>query len=296
MLWIPVTLIGALAQTGRNMAQAGLTRSLGTLGATQVRFLYGLPFALLFLGLTCLIGGVLPPVPSPRAVAVITLGGLAQIGATALMLATMERRSFAVSTAWLKTEPVLIAIGGALVLGDSLSAAQIAGVVIATAGVVLTGWRRGAASGIGPVLTGLAAAAGFGLSAIAFRAGILALGDGGFFLRSMTALVLSLASQVVLLALWLRLFRPGSMTATLGQWRGSLAAGLLGAFGSAMWFTAFSLATAAQVRTLALVEVLLAAALGWAMRGERPSGRSLAGMAVIVAGVGVLLLASQGGS
>ncbi len=290
MLWIPVTLVGALAQTGRNMAQAGLTRSLGTLGATQVRFLYGLPFALVFLLLTCLIGGVLPPVPSARALAVIALGGLAQIGATALMLATMERRSFAVSTAWLKTEPVLIAIGGVVALGDHLNAVQVAGIVIATAGVILTGWRRGAArGGIGPVLTGLAAAAGFGLSAIAFRAGILALGEGGFFLRSMTALVLSLASQVVLLALWLRLFRPGSMTATLGQWRGSLAAGFLGAFGSAMWFTAFSLATAAQVRTLALVEVLLAAVLGWAMRGERPSGRSLAGMAVIVAGVAILL-------
>lgn len=292
MLWIPVTLVGALAQTGRNLAQAGLTRSLGTLGATQVRFLYGLPFALLFLGLTCLIGGVLPPVPSLRALAIIALGGLAQIGGTALMLATMERRSFAVSTAWLKTEPVLIAIGGALVLGDHLSVAQVAGIVIATAGVILTGWRRGAATGgIGPVLTGLAAAAGFGLSAIAFRAGILALGDAGFFLRSMTALVLSLASQVVLLAIWLRLFRPGSMTATLGQWRGSLAAGFLGAFGSAMWFTAFALATAAQVRTLALVEVLLAAVLGWAMRGETPSPRSLAGMAVIVAGVAVLIAA-----
>lgn len=292
MLWIPVTLVGALAQTGRNLAQAGLTRSLGTLGATQVRFLYGLPFALLFLGLTCLIGGVLPPVPSLRALAIIALGGLAQIGGTALMLATMERRSFAVSTAWLKTEPVLIAIGGALVLGDHLSVAQVTGIVIATAGVILTGWRRGAATGgIGPVLTGLAAAAGFGLSAIAFRAGILALGDAGFFLRSMTALVLSLASQVVLLAIWLRLFRPGSMTATLGQWRGSLAAGFLGAFGSAMWFTAFALATAAQVRTLALVEVLLAAVLGWAMRGETPSPRSLAGMAVIVAGVAVLIAA-----
>jgi uncharacterized membrane protein len=145
MLWIPVTLVGALAQTGRNMAQAGLTRSLGTLGATQVRFLYGLPFALVFLLLTCLIGGVLPPVPSARALAVIALGGLAQIGATALMLATMERRSFAVSTAWLKTEPVLIAIGGVVALGDHLNAVQVAGIVIATAGVILTGWRRGAA-------------------------------------------------------------------------------------------------------------------------------------------------------
>lgn len=290
MLWIPVTLVGALAQTGRNLAQAGLTRSLGTLGATQVRFLYGLPFALLFLGLTCLIGGVLPPVPSLRALAIIALGGLAQIGGTALMLATMERRSFAVTTAWLKTEPVLIAIGGALLLAEHLSGPQVAGVLVATAGVIVTGWRAGsAAGGVAPVLTGLAAAAGFGLSAIAFRAGIAGLGDAGWFLRAMTALAVSLSVQVALLALWLGLTRPGAMRATLGPWRGSLAAGFLGAFGSAMWFTAFSLAPAAQVRTLALVEVPMAAALAWAMRGERPSARAALGMAVIVGGVAVLL-------
>lgn len=294
MIWIAATLAGAAAQTGRNMAQAGLTRSLGTLGATQVRFVYGLPFAILFLGLTCLVAGTLPPMPDARAFGMIALGAVAQIGATALMLATMARRSFALSTAWLKTEPVLIAIGGAVLLAEHLGAAQVAGVLIATAGVIMTGWKprtvAGAESGgLAPVATGLAAAAGFGLSAIAFRAGIVGLGDGGYFLRAMTALALSLSVQVVLLALWLQLFHRGAMAATLRQWRGSLAAGFLGAFGSAMWFTAFALAPAAQVRTLALVEVLMAAALGWALRGERPSPRSALGMGVIVFGVAVLL-------
>ncbi|MES2549270.1 MAG: EamA/RhaT family transporter, partial [Pseudomonadota bacterium] len=33
-LWIPVTLAAALAQTGRNATQRGLTERLGTLGAT----------------------------------------------------------------------------------------------------------------------------------------------------------------------------------------------------------------------------------------------------------------------
>lgn len=292
MLWIAATLTGALAQTGRNMAQAGLTRSLGTLGATQVRFVYGLPFALLFLAPTCLVARQMPPLPTGGTFLVIALGSMAQIGATALMLATMERRSFAVSTAWIKTEPVLIALGGALVLSEHLGARQVAGIAIATLGVIVTGWRRGSArAGVGPVLTGLAAAAGFGLSALAFRAGILGLGDQGFFLRAMTALAISLGVQVVLLTAWLAAFRPGAMAATLGHWRGSLLAGFLGAFGSAMWFTAFALAPAAQVRTLALVEVLFAAALGWATRGERPGLRAGAGMAVIILGVALLLSA-----
>ena len=49
MGWILATLIAAAAQTGRNAAQRRLTAELGTMGATAVRFLFGLPFAALFL-------------------------------------------------------------------------------------------------------------------------------------------------------------------------------------------------------------------------------------------------------
>ena len=45
-LWIALTVGAALAQTFRNAAQRHLTASLGTLGASLVRFLYGLPFTL----------------------------------------------------------------------------------------------------------------------------------------------------------------------------------------------------------------------------------------------------------
>ena len=49
MLWVPLTLVAAMAQVVRNGAQANLTARIGTLGATQVRFVFGLPFAVLFL-------------------------------------------------------------------------------------------------------------------------------------------------------------------------------------------------------------------------------------------------------
>lgn len=294
MLWIAATLAAAAAQTGRNLAQAGLTARLGTLGATQVRFVYGLPFALAFLALAAWTAGRAPPVPSWSALWPLALGGVAQIGATALMLATMARRGFAVSTAWLKTEPVLIALAS-LALGEALNLREGAGIVIATAGVILSG-RAGAAQGpgpglgLGPVLTGIAAAAAFGISAIAFRAGILALSEPDPFLAAMTGLAIALTVQVTLLALWLGVFRPGALTATLGEWHRSVAAGFLGAFASSMWFLAFALATAAAVRTLGLVDVLFAALLARALHGERPPPRALVGMGVIVLGVGLLLV------
>ena len=49
MLWALFTVIAAAAQTVRNAAQRELTATLGTVGATHVRFLFGAPFALLFL-------------------------------------------------------------------------------------------------------------------------------------------------------------------------------------------------------------------------------------------------------
>ena len=49
MLWAVFTLIAAAAQTARNAMQRELTATLGTVGATHVRFLFGFPFALLFL-------------------------------------------------------------------------------------------------------------------------------------------------------------------------------------------------------------------------------------------------------
>ncbi|MDP5307050.1 hypothetical protein [Paracoccus spongiarum] len=87
MIWVAATLIAAAAQTGRNAAQAGLGGRIGTIGATAVRFLFGLPFALAVLAATALIGAV--PTPGPAAIGHAALGAGAQIAATALMLLTI---------------------------------------------------------------------------------------------------------------------------------------------------------------------------------------------------------------
>ena len=47
------------------------------------------------------------------------LGALAQIVATALMLATMNDRSFVVTIAYIKTEPIQVALFGLIFLGDA---------------------------------------------------------------------------------------------------------------------------------------------------------------------------------
>ena len=76
-LWAIFTIIAAFFQTLRNAMQRELTGSLGTVGATHVRFLFGLPFALIFLGGLLLETGA--PLPRPGC---WTSGTPPRIGAT----------------------------------------------------------------------------------------------------------------------------------------------------------------------------------------------------------------------
>jgi hypothetical protein len=119
-LWVPFTLLAAAAQVLRNALQSGLTREIGTLGATQVRFVYGLPFALVFLTAYLAFSGEALPALNISAVAWMLLGAASQIGATALMLEVMARRDFGVAYAYIKTEPVTVALLGLALIGDKL--------------------------------------------------------------------------------------------------------------------------------------------------------------------------------
>lgn len=293
LLWVAATLTAAAAQTARNATQAGLTKAIGTVGATQVRFLFGLPFALLFLALAVFVTGQHIPALTARALGFTGLGALAQIAATALMLRTMQARSFAVTTAWIKTEPVLVALIAAAVLGDPLTLPMLLAIAIATAGVMVMSVKPGVRlwQDPAPMLTGVLAGALFGLAAIGFRGGILGVAEGGFLIRATTILALSLALQSAVLLVWMLAADRQALRASLGVWRTSLGAGFLGAFASQFWFIGFSLTTAANVRTLALVEVIFAVAVSRYVMGQPVSTRQHLGIATVLIGVALLLQA-----
>jgi len=293
LLWVPATLLAAFAQVGRNGLQANLTRSIGTLGATQVRFVFGLPFAVAMLLLARLALHEGGPQLNGTALGYTLLGALSQIGATALMLMAMARRAFGVAYAYIKTEPVLVALFGVLLLGDHLGLAAWLGILIATGGILLVsvdprGWRD-LLSEWRPMAMGIASGACFGLSSVAFRGAITALAEGGALNRALTIAVISLAMQSLLLALWLLLFDRRAFMNSLRVWRESLAAGFLGAFATAAWFTAFSLTAAANVRTLGLIEMPAAALVNRRVSGRRLGGREWTGMLLVMAGIGLLM-------
>src|SRR6516225_9659404 len=145
--WAVFTVVAAAAQTVRNATQRGLTASLGTVGATHVRFLFGFPFALCFLAATMIALDQGLPRPPPAYWPWVIVGAFAQIAATALMLAAMNQRSFVVVYAYIKTEPVQVALFGLLFLGDPVTPAMAVAILIATMGVVFMSLKAGPREG-----------------------------------------------------------------------------------------------------------------------------------------------------
>src|SRR6202165_1981384 len=122
-LWIVFTVAAAFCRALRNAMQRELTGNLGTVGATHVRFLFGFPFALLFLAGIVLVTGAALPTPG------------ADVLAWGLDGAGMAHGSFGVDSAYLKTEPIQVALFGLVFLGDDVTPPMGAAIMIAAARV-----------------------------------------------------------------------------------------------------------------------------------------------------------------
>ncbi len=289
-LWAVFTVTASAGQTARNAMQRELTTSLGAIGATHVRFLFGFPFALIFLTGLCFVSGEALPHTTSAFWTWILLGALTQIAGTALMLLAMTERSFVVTVAYLKTEPVQVAVFGLVFLGDLLKLPTIAAIAVATTGVLLISTKAGGATkSWRPALVGLAAATSFAFSAIGYRGAILSLSGASFAMAASTSLAIGLTMQAVLLSTYLALRDRAVLAAIFRLWRPSLFAGFMGALSSEFWFLALALATAASVRTLALIEVLFAQATTHFVFKQKTTTREIAGIALVVAGCALLV-------
>jgi drug/metabolite transporter (DMT)-like permease len=95
--------------------------------------------------------------------------------------------------------------------------------------------------------------------------------------------------QTVLLSIYLLWRAPDVLQKILALWRPSMLAGFMGAFASQFWFLSFALTAAANVRTLALIEVLFAQAVAYYSFKQPISARELSGIVLIVIGVALLI-------
>ncbi len=297
-LWIPVTLWAAFAQTLRNVMQRRLSAELGVLGATLVRFLYGLPFAVLWFIAVWKIGGFVLPGPTLTFVAWVILGSVSQIAATALLLRVMAERNFTLGVAYSKSELIQVAVFSQLFLGDRLSFASCIAIALGTLGVALISPvdrarpLRSLITGLGTrsALLGLASGTGFALSALGFRGASLALDGTPFLMAAATTLLVAQSLQTLLLGGWLVQRDRTLAVKVLTAWRPSLFAGFMGAAASAGWFTAMALEPVARVRTLGLIELLFSYVISRRLFQEKLASIELAGLGLLTLGLIIVTL------
>jgi drug/metabolite transporter (DMT)-like permease len=293
MLWIPITIAAASLQVARNALQRGLLGDAGPWGATLVRFLFGLPFALaIWMAVAVLTPGARPAFGPDYWLATGT-GALSQLLASAALLVAMRRAGFAIGTALQQSSLPLSAVMGLLVFHDRLSGWAWLGVAITTVGLAILTWPKGA---IGPqplsgALFGLVSGVCFGFSLNAFRHAELTLEPAHRLYAAITSVTIAQAMQSGALTAVLAWRRPSALRAVMASWRQSLGAGLCGALASVGWFTSLAYAPAGPVRAVGMVEMPIAAVAGRRVFQERLTFWQLAAAGLTALGVVLAALA-----
>jgi drug/metabolite transporter (DMT)-like permease len=297
--WVPIVVWAALAQTARNAAQRSLVAQAGTLGATLARFLYGLPFAAIWVALLHALPATAAAIPAfhPGYFGWLMLGALGQLGATAALLAAMKQRNFVVGVAYSKTDALQVALLATAFLHELPGWITMAAIALATAGVVIlslpqkTDMAKGARAWFSlAAVYGLASGAGFALSAVGYRGAALELPGVSPWLIGAWGVLWAQAAQTLVLGGWLALRAPAALSAIATAWRVSTVAGLAGALASIGWFTAFALTSAANVRALGMVEVVFSYLVSRRLMQESLHRRDKLGLLLVLAGVVALCL------
>jgi len=296
-LWLMFTLAAAFLQNMRNSLQKSINSVLSTSGAAYTRFAFGLPLAIIYFVVLRWTD------PQPLNWSLIffgwaALGGIAQVLAMWFLLRSFALKSFAVGTAYSKTETFQTAIFAIVLLGEAVTGVTFLAILISFAGVCflslakmtvnykefLFSWTNKGA------LMGLANGAMLGVSAVAYRGGALSLGGDSPLLAASATLVTALAIQTFVMTVYLKRYEPGEIS---NVWRNRGKASLVGVasmLGSVGWFTAMTLQNAAIVRAVGQVELIFTFLTSVLIFKEKINRYEILGTLLIVGGILFLLL------
>jgi drug/metabolite transporter (DMT)-like permease len=296
-IWVITTIAAAFLQNLRNSLQKSINSVLSTSGAAYTRFAFGLPLAAIY-------WFALRSQDSQQLEwefefwGFAALGGIAQILAMWFLLRSFQLRSFAVGTAYSKTETFQAAVFTIVLLGEAVSGAAFLAIAISFVGVCflslakmtvgvrefLTSWTNKGA------LMGLANGAMLGLSAVSYRGAALSLGGDSAILAAAATLVVALSIQTVVMTVYLKIFEVGELSRVWqNRGKGTLV-GIASMLGSAGWFTAMTMQNVAYVRAVGQVELIFTFLTAILIFRESIRWTELLGTALIIAGILFLLL------
>ncbi|MBL6954389.1 MAG: EamA family transporter [Alphaproteobacteria bacterium] len=297
-IWIPITFLAAFMQAARTAGQKYLTKDFSAVGASYIRFLWGLPFALAYLLFLKQLGSHQLPTMGWEFFLFAALCGLSQIAATVLLVFLFSLRNFAIGSTYARTEALLTAVLGATVFHEAIAGAGWIAIALGAVGVVLINLARTGIAGetllrrlFQPAAgVGLTAGLGFAGASLFLRQASLSLGLDDWLYAAALTLVTVLLIQTAIMSAYMLLRARDQFTAMAPNWRGCLFVGITSVIGSAGWFTAMTIERAAYVKALGQVELLFTLALSVLFFKERSTPKELVGMAIVAGSIVVLLL------
>ena len=143
-IWIPITVFAAFSQNLRSIYQKKLQKNMSNISSTYTRFLFGLPFVLIYFLFLYNFSNSKFLVSNINITFLLycLIGGISQIIATFLLLKIFRTNNFSVATSYSKTEPIQAAFFGFILLSDPISFIGLIGIIIGLIGIMITSIKK----------------------------------------------------------------------------------------------------------------------------------------------------------
>ncbi len=256
--WILFTLMAAFMQSWRNAFQKQLSATVDVYGVTLARFLFGFPFAVLYIFWLYQSHPIqLHASFTPMFWMYILIAGCSQILATILMVMLFKQKNYAVGVGLAKSEAILAALIGVMLLQEHLSLLGWAGVVIGGAAVfLLSKGHQQQKLSLSTLMIGVGSGLSFAITSLLVREASLELSALPFLHRAAWVLLCVIGFQCISLLLYLVIFSRKTLKAMWQRIGLTFKVSVCSFMASLGWFSAMSMQSVAIVKTLGQIEVL----------------------------------------
>ena len=302
-MWVELSLAAGLFQTVRNSISRSLASQISPALNSWSRFAFNLPFSLALVAVLVGRGG-LPALP-PAFFGFAAATAVTQLLGNLALVAAFRRANFAQSILLHKLEIAFTAVIGVVLFDENPDLAGWLGIATCTIGVLAMnlgrasgprGWRRAFHLDAGALLA-LACGVLLVFASFMLKAGVAEfveanprVGTGRFEAAAHT-LFHTTWIEVVILTLAIGWRQPQEFRLVGRHLRRMALIGFAGFCGSVCWFWAYAIALVAYVKAVGQIEAVLAVVIALAVWREREVWRQLPGLLLVMAGIGVILLA-----
>lgn len=295
--WIAFTLAAATLQAVRTAGQKHLTTHLTSVGTTLVRFLFGLPFVLLYLFILLQYFEVPFPELTQEFLISTLIASLFQIVGTIFLVYLFSLRNFAVGTTYSKTEAFLTAIVAMLFFGEIIPLAGWLAIAVSVIGMLVINAARASAAGMSTferywnkaAAVGLATGFCMSFSSLMIRKSSLSLELDNVLLSAGVTLATMVCIQTTVLGVYVAVRSPNQIRIAFENWKPCLFVGITSIGGSILWFTAYTLEQVSYVKALGQIEMVFVIFLTTLFFKERITSKEMLGIILVTSGVLLLI-------